>query len=64
MRLTCSFLARFESVCVGNSIILYVVVYLAENDVTWLMEKRDGVVQGAQLDAFALSGRSGGKECL
>jgi hypothetical protein len=39
----CLFLTRFESVCVSNSIILYVVVYLAENDVTWLMEKRDGV---------------------
>ena len=36
------FLTAFESVCVGNSIILCVVVYLAENDVTWLMEKRDG----------------------
>jgi hypothetical protein len=30
----------FESVCVGSSIILRVVVYLAENGVTWLMEKR------------------------
>jgi len=39
----CLFLTGFESVCVGNSIILYVVVYLVENDVTWLMEKRDDV---------------------
>jgi hypothetical protein len=37
------FLTAFESVCAGNSIILYVVVYLAENDVMWLMVKRDGV---------------------
>ena len=32
---------RFKIVSVSNSIILYVVVYLAESDVTWLMEKRD-----------------------